>query len=117
MSKIKIFRYRPKHMETDLFSNIANDLRLKGELIQGDEGLVIYNDHQIMTWSQPNAKFGGMLFYADRNRSLAKPSKGLAEVDSIKKYMNGFLKRSQLMPKPGKYDILNIPANVVLRQI
>ena len=105
MSKIKIFRYRPKHMETDLFSNIANDLRLKGELKQGEEGLVIYNDHQIMTWSQPNAKFGGVLFYADRNRSLAKPSRRVAEVDPIKDYMNGFLKRSQLMPNPGKLDV------------
>lgn len=105
MSKINIFRYRPKHMEKDLFYNIANDLRFKGEFVQGEEGMVIYNDEQVMTWSQPNAKFGGVLFYTDRNRSLAKPAKRLAEVESVREYMNGFLKRSQLMPDSGKHEV------------
>lgn len=105
MSKINIFRYRPKQMEKDLFFNIAENLRLKGEFKQGDEGMVIHNDHQVMTWSQPSAKFGGVLFFVDRNRSLAKPAKELAKVDTIKEYMNGFLKKSQLMPDSGKFDI------------
>lgn len=104
MSNINIFRYRPQYMKADLFSTIAHDLQLEGKFAQGDEGMIFSNKSQILTWSQPSAKFGGVLFYADRNRSLAEPAKKLPEVDSIKKYMNGFLERSRLMPIRGKHD-------------
>jgi hypothetical protein len=78
-------------MKADLFRTIAQDLRLDGEFAQGDGGMVLHNKRQILTWSQPNAKFGGVLFYADRDCSLAEPAKKLPRVDSIKKYMEGFL--------------------------
>lgn len=105
MSNVNIFRYRPQHMKADLFHTIAQDLKLDGEFAQGDEGMVLHNKRQILTWSQPNAKFGGVLFYADRDRSLAEPAKKLPGVDSIKKYMNDFLERSRLMPIRGKHDV------------
>lgn len=105
MSNVNIFRYRPQYMKADLFRTIAHDLRLDGEFAQGDEGMVLHNKRQILTWSQPNAKFGGVLFYVDRARSLAEPAKKLPGVDSIKKYMNGFLERSRLMPIRGKHDV------------
>ena len=70
MSNVNIFRYCPQHMKADLFRTIAKDLRLDGEFAQGDEGMVLHNKRQILTWSQPNAKFGGVLFYVDRDRSL-----------------------------------------------
>ena len=105
MSNVNIFRYRPQHMKADLFRTIAQDLRLDGEFVQGDEGMVLHNKRQILTWSQPNAKFGGVLFYADRDRSLAEPAKKLPGVDSIKKYMDDFLERSHLIPIRGKHDV------------
>lgn len=105
MSNVNIFRYCPQHMKTDLFRTIAQDLRLEGEFAQGDEGMVLHNKRQILTWSQPNAKFGGVLFYVDRDRSLAEPTKKVPGVDSIKKYMNDFLERSRLMPIHGKHDL------------
>jgi hypothetical protein len=92
-------------MKVDLFRTIAQDLRLDGELTQGDGGMVLHNKRQILTWSQPNAKFGGLLFYVDRDLSLAEPAKELPSVDSIKRYMNGFLERSSLMPIHGKHDV------------
>ncbi len=105
MSDVNVFRYRPQHMKAELFRTIAQDLRLDGEFAQGDEGMVLHNKRQILTWSQPGAKFGGVLFYADRDRSLAEPAKKLPGVDSSKKYMNGFLERSRLMPIRSKHDV------------
>jgi hypothetical protein len=105
MSNVNIFRYRPKYMKADLFHTIARDLRLDGEFAQGEEGMVLHNKRQILTWSQPKAKFGGLLFYLDRDRSLAEPAQKLMRVDSIKEYMSEFLERSHLMPVQGKHDV------------
>ena len=105
MSKVNIFRYRPQHMQVDMFRTIAQELRLDGEFVQGDEGMVIFNKSQILTWSQPNAKFGGLLFYADRKRSLAERAKTLQSVDLVKKHMSGFLERSRLLPSHGQHDV------------
>lgn len=105
MSNVNIFRYRPQYMKADLFRTIAQDLRLDGEFSQGDEGMIFHNKRQILTWSQPNAKFGGVLFYVDRDRSLVEPAKKLPGVDSIKEYMNGLLERWCLMPTRGRHDV------------
>lgn len=105
MSTVNIFRYRPQHMKTDRFHSIAEELHLDGRFADGEEGMVLHNDHQILTWSQPNAKFGGVLFYADRERSLAEPARELPEVDLIQKYMGGFLERSHLMPDRSEHEV------------
>jgi len=103
MSQINIFRYRPKHMKADLFHSIARELRMEGKFSQGDEGMVLHNERQILTWSQPNAKFGGLLFYADRELSLAKAAGSVPDVEPIRKKMHAFLEQSDLMPVQSRH--------------
>jgi hypothetical protein len=105
MNNINIYRYHPKRMNEDQFHSIAHDLRLKGEFKQGEEGMVLYNDNQILTWSQPNAKLGGVLYYANRSHSLSGPAGKLPKVDVVREYMNGFLERSHLMPERDKEEV------------
>jgi hypothetical protein len=105
MSNVNIFRYRPRHMDADRFRSVARDLRLDGEFAQGEEGMVLHNKRQILTWSQPGAKFGGLLFFLDRDRSLAEPARELVRVESIQEYMSEFLERWHLMPVQGRHEV------------
>lgn len=105
MSNVNIFRYRPQQMKEDQFYAIAEDLRMDGEFSQGEEGMILFNKNEVLTWSQPNAKFGGLLQYIDRRRSLSQPAEGLPDVDGIRDYMNEFLDRQRLMPTEDGYDV------------
>ena len=104
MSSVNIFRYRPQQMKPEQFYTIAEELRLDGEFTEGEEGMVLHNDHEILTWSQPNAKFGGLLQYMDRERSLGQIAEDLPDVDAIQDYMNNFLERSRMLPLQGEFD-------------
>lgn len=105
MSRVNIFRYRPQQMSLDLFRSIARDLQVDGALAHGHEGMVCHNREEILAWSQPNARFGGVLFYADRSRSLAVPGKRLPSTEFATKYVDSFLERSRLTPIRGEHDL------------
>lgn len=99
MAKIELFRYRPKRLSGQQFHGIAEAMHLDGKFSEADEGMVMHNGEQVMTWSQPGARFGGLLTYGDRSRSLAEPARDMIDDGKAGELAKRLLEKAGLMPK------------------
>lgn len=100
MASITLYRMRPARIQSDTLMKISRYLGIKAKPQETDEGVAIANEKQALVYSQPCARFGGVLFYIDLTQSLAEPIKKPLHEKKAKEWADEFLKKFALLPKP-----------------
>lgn len=99
MSKIFLYKIKPKRMKLQEFLGITQTLGVEEEPVETDEALAVHNSTCALVYAQPGTKFGGLLFYTDQSQSMGGISEKLLDVKRAKRWADEFLKEFDLIPR------------------
>jgi hypothetical protein len=102
MSKIFLYKTKPKRMKSEEFSKIAQALGVEKKLVETDEAFMVHDSTRALVYAQPGAKFGGLLFYTDQSKGMSEVSEKLLDVKRAKRWADDFLSEFNLIPQKGK---------------
>jgi hypothetical protein len=88
-------------MQKDEFLRIASTLGIdEGKQVESEDAIATHNSNQALAYSQPGAKFAGLLFYTDQTENIAEPSENLIEPNTAKDWSNDFMQKHEFAPRP-----------------
>jgi hypothetical protein len=112
MSQILVFKRNVQRMNPESFLKMAENLEIKGKVIETDNAIAVKDAKRALVYAQPCAKFAGLLFYTDQSVGIADSVENVLDAKRARRWADVFLKNFNLIPSKVEDDRINLQVNL-----